>query len=131
MSQGFATFIMMNNYFHDVATAMIGASAVVMWLILKAYTEDGNKRNLEKILWLYKWMKRILMFSIIWLIAGAFPRLLTYKDYEWENAVRRGLVFELLIKYAIAFLMTITGSVVWMIVARRMRGLKGHLKDRG
>ncbi|GAB4547277.1 MAG: hypothetical protein Fur0020_15580 [Thermodesulfovibrionia bacterium] len=126
MSQGLAAFIMMNNYFHDVATAMIGASGVVMWLILKVYTGGVDKKNLERILWLYKWMKRILIFSVAWLIIGAFPRFLTYKTYEWANAVRKGMVIALMIKYVIALLMIVAGSVIWMIVMRRVKEIKDY-----
>jgi|Deesub1362A_J573_1020465.scaffolds.fasta_scaffold11695_2 chromate transport protein ChrA len=123
MSPGFATFIMMNNYFHDVATAMIGASAIIMWLILRTYDKEGNTEDTEKILWLYKQMVRILKFSLIWLIVGAIPRALTFRTYEWANAVKKGQMEGLVVKHIIAFLMIIAGSVMWMVVVKKIKEL--------
>jgi len=42
MSPEFAVFLLMNNYFHDVATAMLLACAIVLWSIEKA---EANARD--------------------------------------------------------------------------------------
>jgi hypothetical protein len=42
MSQEFAVFLLMNNYFHDVATAMLMACAIVLWTLGKA---DANAKD--------------------------------------------------------------------------------------
>lgn len=121
MSPGFATFIMMNNYFHDVATAMIGASGFLMYLLIKIYDKEGQR---EKLLLLYRWTTIILKGSLIWLIGGAIPRALTFRTYEWANAVNKGQEAGLLAKQMVAFAMITFGSILWIRLSGRMKKIK-------
>ncbi|RMG05707.1 MAG: hypothetical protein D6726_00800 [Nitrospirae bacterium] len=124
MSPGFATFIMMNNYFHDVATAMIGASGFLMYLLIRIYDQERNERGREKLILLYRWTTAILKGSLIWLIGGAIPRALTFRSYEWANAVNKGQETGLLAKQLVAFVMITAGTILWIRVSGRMKKIK-------
>jgi len=45
MSPELGVLIMMNNYFHDVATALLMASGYVIWVIVKKYDAFSKTRE--------------------------------------------------------------------------------------
>ena len=59
MSETSGVILMMNNYFHDVATALLLASAIVMWVIYKKLGDSGKPDEMNYFLRLYD--------SITWL----------------------------------------------------------------
>lgn len=119
MSPSLAVFIMMNNYFHDVATAMLVACAIAMRVLLLGY--EGNKGPDTKafFLRLYQGISKIVIASVIWIAAGGALRILTLSSYEWKNAVDKGHTPGLIAKYIIALAMVVAGSFLWISLRKR------------
>ncbi len=121
MSQGFATFILMNNYFHDVATAMLLACSVVLWVLLRNLGDERDEGLLRYVSALYRGVSGIFWFSVLWIIASGVVRIATFHSFEWHNTTQKHFEAGLLVKYAIAVVMMIVGGLLWLRLSRLMR----------
>jgi len=123
MSRSAAVFIMMSNYFHDVATAMIMASSVAMWVILKIYEDSTKPDDRAFLVHLYQDISKVVIVSWVWIVSAGLLRFITFNTYEWPNAVEKHQEHGLMVKYVIALAMMAGGAWLWVMVAKRMRAL--------
>lgn len=123
MSQPAAVFIMMSNYFHDVATAMIMASSVAMWVILKRYEDNAKPDAMAFLLRLYQGISKMVIVSWVWILSAGLLRLITFNTYEWPNAVENHHEHGLTVKYGIALAMMAGGAWLWIMVMKRMKAI--------
>lgn len=130
MSQPAAVFIMMSNYFHDVATAMIMASSVTMWVILKRYEKNGSPETTALLVGLYKGISKVVIFSWVWILSAGLLRFLTFRTYEWPNAVEKHQENGLMVKYVIALAMMVGGAYLWILLLKKIRSLTSLQQER-
>lgn len=123
MSPTLGVFIMMNNYFHDVATALLLASGVAMWVIVRRLEAHPAQEVVDYFLKVYRGVTGLAKFSLAWILIGGVPRTLAYKEFEWANAVGKSQVPALIIKHILAFLIVGTGAYLWIRLSRRIREL--------
>lgn len=114
--------IIMNNYLHDVATAMLLSSALIMWLLGRKAAADGP----EAVRWFassYRVLTRVAQFSIAWIVVGGIPRTIWFEQVEWNMAdpSNKYLFLALMIKHAAMWVAVGIGVVLWT----RMRKLIG------
>ncbi len=128
MSPAAGIALMMNNYFHDVATALLLASAVALWVMLRRY--DAGPRGPDAaryFLELHRAMTRLARFSLAWIVLGGIPRTIWYGEFEWANAAGRGQVAALVVKHVIAFAFVAGGAVLWARLRRRVAAVRAEL----
>ncbi|TAN42225.1 MAG: hypothetical protein EPN22_12955 [Nitrospirae bacterium] len=113
---------MMNNYFHDVATAMLFACSATMLIFLDRL-KLSCPDSAAFIKTVYGRMSKVFWFSVIWVIAGGTIRFGTLYSFEWKNAVLKGHTDGLIAKYVIASIMLIAGIALWSVVRKRLRDL--------
>ena len=98
-----ALFVMLNNYFHDLATAVFGVSAFAAYWVLR---EEGAKLALralsQKLVWLGRW-------SLVWVLVGGVVRALAYRDYECSEAAGKAQVPVLAVKHLVLFTLVALG----------------------
>lgn len=121
MTPGFAVFILMNNYFHDVATAMLAACAIALRAVIGRIGNSRNPAVIASFTRLAQGIDRVAWFSAAWIILGAVPRVVTFKTFEWANAVKDHHEAGLIVKYAIAFVMAAAGGYSWFRLSRKAR----------
>ncbi|MFZ2199157.1 MAG: hypothetical protein WAV13_15575 [Thermodesulfovibrionales bacterium] len=126
MSPTLGIFIMMNNYFHDVATALLLASGVAMWVIVNKLGDSNDERVVRYFLDIYKSITRLAKFALGWIIIGGIPRVLAYRDFEWANAAGKGQVPALIVKHILFFAFVGAGAHVWIKISRRIKSLREH-----
>ena len=124
MTPGFAVFILMNNYFHDVATAMLLASAIALRMMLNKAETSSAQTTLPVLERLARFMTQIFWFSIAWIVVSGIVRAATFREFEWANAVALHHEAGLIAKYVIAVAMMVVGGFLWF-------GLLRDLKRRG
>jgi len=124
MSPAFAVFIMMNNYFHDVATAMLMACSVTMWAVLKQYENKKSPEARAFLMQLHNAVSKIVNFSFVWIIISAIPRILTLSTFEWKIAVNSQHTYGLVTKYILALFMITVGTYLWILLSARIKRLK-------
>lgn len=127
MGSTFGVFLLMNNYFHDVATALLAASGIVLKVMLVRYrsalansansANSGNTKDTEDareyFARVYKGMRAIARGSLLWILFGGIPRTLFYRNFEWANAVEHGQATALIVKHALAFFLVAIGAWLW------------------
>ena len=123
MSPEFAVFILMNNYFHDVATAMLLACGIAMWLLLKQLEKSRDGSVVSYFARLSKGISRLAQFSIAWIIIGGIPRLLTFNSFEWANAVEKHHEAGVIAKYLIASAMMAASAYLWMVLRKKVMAI--------
>ncbi len=126
MSPELGVIIMLNNYFHDVATALLGASGVTMWIVTREYEKQRGPETLSYFLSLYQGITRLAKFSLYWILIGGIPRTIFYKDFEWANAAGKDQIPALIVKHILAFLIVGTGAYFWIRLKRRIQPLLRH-----
>ena len=124
----FGVFLLMNNYFHDVSTALLAASGIVLRLMISRYraalAEGGTEQLKEYFSRVYSAMRTLARFSLIWILIGGIPRTLFYRDFEWANAVEHGQATALILKHVMAFLLVALGAWLWKRAQADLRELQ-------
>ncbi len=120
MTPAAGVVLMMNNYFHDVATALLAASGVALWAMLRAWERDGGADAARFFVRIYRSMARLARFSLAWIVLGAVPRIIFYGEFEWANAAGRAQVPALIVKHVLAFAFVAAGAWLWIRLRRRV-----------
>ena len=84
-----AILVMFSNYFHDLATAIFAVSAVTAYLLQRSLAMQTAPATVQPVV---RGIQRMGYYSLAWtLVFGAF-RGITYREYEWVEAVGRNQV---------------------------------------
>ncbi|MBI4710526.1 MAG: hypothetical protein HY759_05445 [Nitrospirae bacterium] len=125
MSPSLGVLIMMNNYFHDVATALLMASGIVIWVVVRRYNSAVKTRETtEYFLRIYNSATKLVQFSLVWIIIGGVPRTIFYTEFEWANAAGKNQIPALLVKHVLAFAFVGLGAYIWLKINRRVKDIK-------
>lgn len=120
---------MMNNYMHDVATAVLLVSAVTLFVLARRAARDGNVPGVAAyFLAAYRKLNMLLAASLAWIVLGGVVRTLAYRQYEWLPAAGRGQVPALILKHILIFLTLAAGIHFWLKVRATARDLKKRIE---
>lgn len=127
LSPGLGVAIMFNNYAHDVAAALLVASAFCIRAL--ARTCDELTEPVATIFYLkaYRQMGRIFRYALYWVIIGGIPRTIFYTRFEWSNAAGKGQVPALLIKHVLITIIVVYGIYAWRKLKARAVRLESSL----
>jgi len=128
MNPTFGVILMMNNYFHDVATALLLSSGVALWLIMKRLGTTSDVAVLTYFLSLHQGMTRLATVALIWIVLGGIPRTLFYAEFEWANAAGKGQIPALIVKHVLFFIFVGAGAHLWAKINRQARSIREKLK---
>lgn len=121
--------IMLNNYFHDVATALLASSAFVMWTLARRYDEQAASPELAAYyVRSYQRVTGLAKIALIWILLGGIPRTLAYRDFEWANAVGNGQVPALIGKHIVVGILVGTGAYLWLRLKKRVQVIEEGLE---
>lgn len=130
MSREFAVFFMMNNHFHDIATAMLMASGVILWLIDKQLRiseippVSGFSSARVFMLGISRVISRIFFFSLIWISVSAIPRILSFTRIELPAAVSKNHISGLIAKHIFIYIVIVAGAILWIPINRRFKHMR-------
>lgn len=126
-SPGLGVAVMMNNYFHDVATALMMASAVVLHAIVRI--QDAMSTPTATIFFLktHRQMVKFFKFSLWWIIIGGVPRTIFYASFEWNHFADKQQVPALMVKHLLMAAAVIYGIRAWRRLNIRVAGLRESL----
>lgn len=123
MNPGLTFFILLNNYFHDIATALLLASGVTVWIIIREPDSSGNPDIRAFVQSISKSVGKIVFFALTWISLSAVPRILAFTRLEWASAHNKNQVPELTVKHILAFIIVVSGSCLWISISRTMKSV--------
>ncbi len=101
---------MLNNFLHDLSVAVFFCCLLVLIylarLSVKYVDQEGAEGVIAK---MSRAFRRIMVVSFGFIIILGAVRTITYKDYEWYNAVAHGQVEALIVKHIIFVIIIIVG----------------------
>jgi hypothetical protein len=129
ISPGLGVAIMMNNYFHDVATALMASSAFAIHAIVRVQAVMNDHNSTLFFLRTYDRMVLFFRFSLAWIIIGGIPRTIFYTSFEWANAADKYQVPALMVKHILIFVLVIWGIYAWRNLKRKVALLRASLPE--
>ena len=118
--------IMMNNYLHDVATALLAASAFTLWVLLKLTYRHEDGGAISFFLAAHRKLVILARVALVWIVLGGIPRTIFYNDFEWANAAGKGQVPALVVKHILMAGLVLLGGFGWVRMRRRVRELEAR-----
>ena len=112
--------IILNNYLHDVATAVLLSSAVILY-VLGRQAKSGGEGERRALARAYGTLTRFAWGALAWIIIGGIPRTIFFYDYEFIPASAKGIVLDLVIKHVLLVSGVIAGSVMWIRIGKLAR----------
>jgi len=128
MAPLFSVLLTTNNYCHDIATAMLMATGITMWVVIRRLDNAKSPEVLSLLFSLYGVISKIVTFALIWISAGAVVRILTFPTFEFAEALADNRIPGLITRHIVSFSMTLGGAFIWISLIRRMKEIKaGHI----
>lgn len=121
--------IMMNNYFHDVATGLLVASAISLYVVMKQYEGTDSPQTDAFFIRVYDSMTRLARFAFWWIIIGGVPRTYFYTSFEWANSVAGLQVPAIIVKHVIVFALVGMGINMWIKLNRKVRQVRQSIAE--
>jgi hypothetical protein len=120
MSEAAGVALMMNNYFHDVATALLLASGIVMWMVYNKLSSNPGSDERQYFLRLYDGITKLARFSLAWIILGGIPRTYFYTEFEWSHYAGKSQIPALIVKHVLAFIFVGGGAYIWLKIKKKV-----------
>jgi len=116
-----AILVMFSNYFHDLATAIFAVSALTAYLLQRSLAMQTAPTAVQPVV---RGIQRMGYYSLAWTLLFGSIRGITYREYEWVEAVGRNQVPALVVKHIFLVALVIVG-VVFLYRLRRLRAVAG------
>jgi hypothetical protein len=109
-----AILVMLNNYFHDLATAVFAVSALAAYLLQRNVAMTAAPEAVRPIA---AGLMKVGYYALVWTLLGGVIRALAYRRYEWMEAAGRDQVAALMLKHMILVSLVVLG----LIALRKLR----------
>ena len=126
---GLGIAIMMNNYFHDMATGLLVGSGFALHAILRI---QGTMNTPESTLFFLKTnrhMVKLFKFALWWVVLGGVPRTIFYTSFEWANAAGNHQIAALGVKHVMMFTVVVWGIIAWRRMQKQVAILREGLPE--
>jgi hypothetical protein len=108
-----AILIILNNYFHDVATATLLSSAVILY-VLGRQAKSGGAGERRALARAYRTLTWFAIGALAWIVLGGIPRTIFFNEYEFIPAQTNGIVADLVVKHVLLVTAVALGSIMWL-----------------
>ncbi len=95
-----SVLLMMNNYFHDFATAVLIANLVLFWAFARGL-RGPLALNDEQRAYVYRVARLVTYGALAWIVVGGAIRTINYKTFEWVEAAGKSQLVALGVKHAV------------------------------
>ena len=126
-SPGLGVAIMMNNYFHDMATGLLVGSGFALHAIMRIQASTNTHEATLFFLKTNRRMVRLFRFALWWVILGGVPRTIFYTSFEWANAADKLQVPALAVKHVMMFTAVVWGVIAWRRMQKKVELLRASL----
>src|SRR6266567_6533888 len=126
-SPGLGVAVMMNNYFHDVATALMVGSAFALHALVRVQASMNTPVATLFFLKAHRQMVKLFRFALWWIIIGGVPRTIFYGSFEWANAADKLQVPALMVKHILMAAAVVWGVYAWRRLKQKVAVLQASL----
>ena len=124
---GLGVAIMMNNYFHDMATGLLVGSGFALHAIMRIQASMNTPEATLFFLKTNSHMKKLFKFALWWVVLGGIPRTIFYTSFEWANAADKLQIPALAVKHVMMFAVVVWGIVAWRRMQKKVALLRESL----
>ena len=124
---GLGVAIMMNNYFHDMATGLLVGSGFALHAIMRIQASMNTPEATLFFLKTNSHMKKLFKFALWWVVLGGVPRTIFYTSFEWANAADKLQIPALAVKHVMMFTVVVWGIIAWRRMQKKVDLLKESL----
>lgn len=111
--------VMLNNYFHDLAVALMASSILTAWFLRRRLGHASPEQRRFAVA-IADRLGLVTRATLVWIVLGGVVRTLAYRDYEWQPAAGKGQVPALLAKHLVLIVTTIAGMLLQRDLDRRL-----------
>ena len=129
ISEGLGVVIMMNNYFHDMATGLLVGSGFALHAILRIQGTMNTPQSTLFFLKTNQHMVKLFKFALWWVILGGVPRTIFYTSFEWANAAGNHQIAALGVKHVMMFTVVVWGIIAWRRMQKQVAILREGLPE--
>lgn len=101
--------LMILNYFHDLAVALLATNIIVIFILGKYLDRRG--KSLEVMPELFRKLSRVTYIALTFVIVMGGVRAWFFMEYEWNTAAGEGQIAALVVKHILLVAITIFGIV--------------------
>jgi hypothetical protein len=112
--------VIMNNYLHDVATAFLASSALLMLAAVRLLPKDAGAKTIDYFELIYRKFTLAAKAALVWIIIGGIPRVIFFKKIEWTVALDNRIIPALMVKHGIMFLLVLIGIFSWWRLSEKV-----------
>jgi hypothetical protein len=116
-----AIFVMLNNFFHDFAVALLFASLLVLSVVYRKARDPGSSHWRAVAAELADIFNKVIYACWGAIILGGIVRTLAYQDFEWNEAAGRGQIPALVVKHVILVGLVAYGTYIQIRLAKRLK----------
>lgn len=120
--------IMMNNYFHDVATALLAASAFTLYAISRVQSVSDDMASTRFFIETYDILVKFFKFALWWIILGGIPRTIFFTSFEWNHFADKLQVPALMVKHVLMFVLVVWGVIAWKRLKHKVETLRATVQ---
>ena len=126
---GLGVAIMMNNYFHDMATGLLVGSGFALHAILRIQGTMNTPQSTLFFLKTNQHMVKLFKFALWWVVLGGVPRTIFYTSFEWANAAGNHQIAALGVKHVMMFTVVVWGIIAWRRMQKQVALLRESLPE--
>jgi hypothetical protein len=112
------------NYSHDIATAVLAVSGVMMLFLSRMYPAHTGKETDLFFIRTYEVIRKSARYSLEWILVAGVPRIIFYMQFEWSNMAGDLQVIAIIIKHVVMFLLVGMGLFYWFRLNKKVHSLK-------
>lgn len=128
MTSTASILIMTINYSHDIATAFLAVSGMMMFFLSNMYPSSTGQESDLFFIRIYERIRKSARYSLEWILLAGVPRIIFYMQFEWSTMAGDLQVIAIIIKHIVMFLLVGTGIYYWIRLNRKVQSLKIHYK---
>ncbi|OGP34317.1 MAG: hypothetical protein A2X87_01415 [Deltaproteobacteria bacterium GWC2_42_51] len=116
--------VMLNDYFHDFATAVVIVLSYTMMLLVRYVQKDIQKDSIAFLFAIYPKAVHISGGLVILLLMAGIVRAFTYSQYEWNQMVGNDQVWLIIVKHIVMFSVFGYGLYLWVKMHKVLKLMK-------
>ena len=116
-----AILVMLNNWFHDFAVALLFASLLVLSLVYRRTREQCDPNWEQFARTIAGLFNKVILGCWAAIILGGIVRTLAYERFEWSEAAGKGQIAVLVLKHIILVTLVVWGTSIQFRLRKRLR----------